>query len=38
VITDDGYRRMPDGEVAALADRILAARMDRPDGPAAPLT
>jgi proteasome beta subunit len=37
VVTADGYRRMPDVEVAAIADRVIAARMDRPDGPAAPL-
>ena len=38
VITADGYRRLPDADVAAVADRVIAARMDRPDGPAAPLT
>ena len=38
MITADGYRRLPDDEVAAIADRVIAARMDRPDGPAAPLT
>ena len=38
VITGDGYRRLPESEVAAIADRVIAARMDRPDGPAAPLT
>jgi proteasome beta subunit len=38
VITADGGRRMPDDEVAAIADRILASRMQRPDGPAAALT
>ncbi|WP_426244564.1 proteasome subunit beta [Nocardioides sp. LHG3406-4] len=38
VITADGGRRVPDAEVAAIADRMLAARMDRPDGPAAALT
>jgi proteasome beta subunit len=38
VITADGYHRLADDEVAAVADRVLAARMDRPDGPAAPLT
>ena len=38
VITPDGGRRMPDGEVAVIADRMLASRMQRPDGPAAPLT
>ena len=38
VITAEGYRRMPDSEVAAIADLVIGARMDRPDGPAAPLT
>jgi proteasome beta subunit len=38
IITPDGYHRMPDDEVAAIADRVIGARMDRPDGPAAPLT
>ena len=38
VITPDGGRRMPDAEVSAIADRIIASRMQRPDGPAAPLT
>ncbi len=38
VSTAEGYRRMPDGEVAAIADRVINARMHRPDGPAAPLT
>ena len=38
VITADGGRRMPDDEVAATADRVIAARMTRPDGPAAALT
>ena len=38
VITANGYRRVPDEEVAAIADRVIGARMDRPDGPAAPLT
>jgi proteasome beta subunit len=35
VITADGGRRMPDDEVAAIADRVIAGRMNRPDGPAA---
>ena len=35
VITADGGRRIPDDEVAAVADRVIAARMTRPDGPAA---
>jgi proteasome beta subunit len=38
IVTGEGYRRLPDGEVAEIADRVLAARMGRPDGPAAALT
>ena len=38
VVTAEGYRRLPDDEVSAIADRIIAARMQRPDGPAAALT
>ena len=38
VITAEGGRRIPDDEVAEVADRVIAARMTRPDGPAAPLT
>jgi proteasome beta subunit len=38
VITPDGGRRLPDDEVSAIADRMIAARMQRPDGPAAALT
>jgi proteasome beta subunit len=38
LITPDGGRRMPDEEVSAIADRMIASRMARPDGPAAPLT
>ena len=38
VITSDGYRRMSDIEVAQAADRVIDARMQRPDGPAASLT
>jgi proteasome beta subunit len=37
VVTPDGGRRIADGEVAEIADRMLAARMQRPDGPAAAL-
>ena len=37
IITADGGHRMPDAEVADIADRMLAARMQRPDGPAAAL-
>jgi proteasome beta subunit len=38
VITADGGRRLPDQEVAAIADAVIDGRMSRPDGPAAPLT
>ncbi|HEX7739038.1 MAG TPA: proteasome subunit beta [Marmoricola sp.] len=37
VITADGYRRLPEAETAAIADRVVAGRMQRPDGPAASL-
>ena len=37
VITGDGGRQLPDDEVARVADRMLAGRMRRPDGPEAPL-
>ena len=38
VITVEGGYRVPDADVATLADRVIAGRMTRPDGPAAPLT
>ncbi len=38
VVTAAGFVRLPDAEVAAIADTVVAARMQRPDGPAAPLT
>jgi proteasome beta subunit len=38
VVTAEGGRRLPDAEVAAIADRVIAGRMERPDGPAAALT
>jgi proteasome beta subunit len=37
-ITVEGGRRFPDAEVAEIADRVIAGRMTRPDGPTAPLT
>ena len=37
VISDDGQRRMPDTDVAAIADRVVAGRMQHPDGPTASL-
>src|SRR3954469_21764688 len=38
VITAEGGRRIPDADVAAIADSVIAGRMTRPDGPAATLT
>ncbi len=38
VITADGHTRLRQEDVAEVADRVIGARMDRPDGPAAPLT
>ena len=37
IITESGHRRLPDNEVAAIADRVVAGRMQRPDGPSAAL-
>lgn len=37
VVTAEGARRVSDDDVAAIADRVIAGRMDRPDGPAAAL-
>jgi proteasome beta subunit len=36
-ITADGYARLPEAEVAEVAQRVVAGRMSSPDGPAAPL-
>jgi proteasome beta subunit len=38
VITAQGGRRVPEAEVAAIADTVIAGRMTRPDGPAAALS
>nr|WP_218851858.1 proteasome subunit beta [Nocardioides panaciterrulae] len=38
VITAEGERRLTDADVAEVADRVIAGRMTRPDGPAASLT
>ena len=38
VVTADGQQRLTQDAVAAVADVVVAARMQRPDGPAAPLT
>ena len=36
-ITGDGFSRLPEAEVAEAVQRIVAERMDSPDGPNAPL-
>lgn len=36
-ITEDGFRRLPEAEVAEAVQRVLAERMGSPDGPTAPL-
>ena len=38
VITAEGGQRVPESEVADIADAVIAGRMNRPDGPAAALT
>jgi proteasome beta subunit len=38
VITADGGRRLPDADVADVADRVISGRMQRPDGPQAGLS
>lgn len=37
VVTAEGGRRLPEATVAEIADRVVAGRMGRPDGPAAPV-
>nr|WP_242619679.1 proteasome subunit beta [Actinomadura fibrosa] len=37
VVTEDGYRALPEDEVSAIAGEVLEARLSRPDGPVAPL-
>lgn len=36
-VTGDGFRRLPEAEVADVAQHVFAGRMDSPDGPIAPL-
>ena len=37
VVTAEGYRRLPEEEVGALVDAVIASRMTNPGGPQAPL-
>jgi proteasome beta subunit len=34
-ITEDGFRRLPDSEVADIARSVLDGRLQHPDGPQA---
>jgi len=36
-VTGDGFKRLPEAEVAEVAQRVVAERMDSPDGPIAQL-
>jgi proteasome beta subunit len=36
-VTEDGYRRLTEAEAGRYADVVVTERMQRPDGPAAPL-
>jgi len=37
VVTAGGFRRLTEEQAAAVADQVVAGRLQRPDGPAAPL-
>ncbi|WP_043180398.1 proteasome subunit beta [Streptomyces sp. NRRL F-5123] len=37
VMTDEGFRLLPDSEVGAIAREVVDARQERPDGPQAPV-
>ena len=36
VVDADGYRRVTEGALDAIVRSVVAARLDRPDGPVAP--
>jgi proteasome beta subunit len=36
VVTADGYRRVPEDEIGAVVAEVVAARLNRPDGPQGP--
>jgi proteasome beta subunit len=38
VVSEDGYARLGDDEVGAIADEVVSGRMTRPDGPVAELS
>ncbi|GAA1516923.1 proteasome subunit beta [Kribbella lupini] len=38
VVTADGYQRLAEAEVGEIVDTVVGARLQRPDGPAAPLS
>ncbi len=36
-VTEEGFRKLPEGEAAAVAEQVVQERMTQPDGPRAPL-
>jgi proteasome beta subunit len=36
-VTGDGFKRLPEADVAEVAQRVIAGRMSSPDGPIATL-
>jgi proteasome beta subunit len=38
VVTASGHHRVSEADIATIADQVIEARMQRPDGPGAPLT
>ena len=36
-VTDEGFRRVPEAEMAAIAEQVIESRLRFPDGPVAPL-
>jgi proteasome beta subunit len=36
-VTEDGYRQLTEAEAGQYADAVVSERLQRPDGPAAPL-
>jgi proteasome beta subunit len=38
VVSEDGYTKMSDDAVGTIADEVVSSRLQRPDGPSAPLS
>jgi proteasome beta subunit len=37
-VTSDGFRELPESDLIGLVRQVVDARVERPDGPLAPLT